>query len=212
MSTVLIVGAAPAQDEHGFYARLLAGAGVVIAADAAGEWCAGLGRVPDVTVGDFDSAAQGAAERLRAAGSGVVTLPTAKDVSDLDACVDEARRRGVRELTFAAAFTGRVDHNLASFGSVLAAADLGVRVEEPGWWAVPVTPEDPVSCLRLPGGTVFTVIAPGGATGVTIEGCVYPLSDAALEPLSSLGLSNIASGDGVGIRTGSGRLLVIVQR
>lgn len=212
MSAVLVAGAAAADDPGGFYPELLAAADVVIAADGAGEWCAALGRVPDVTVGDFDSASPGAAARLAAAGSAVVTLPAAKDISDLDACVVEARSRGASAITFTAAFSDRVDHTLAALGTFVAAADLRPRIEEPGWWAETVGPEHGPLRLELPGGVVFTVVSPSGARGVTIEGARYSLREAVLGPLSSRGLSNVSTGEAVTIRVAGGTLMVVVQR
>jgi thiamine pyrophosphokinase len=208
----LIVGAAPAADPGAFYASLIAAAEIVIAADAAGEWCTGLGRVPDATVGDFDSALQGAADRLASAGSSVTTLPVAKDESDLDACVLEARSRGARALTFTAAFSLRLDHTLAAFGSVLGAVDMQVSIEEPDWWAVASPADGGPVLLDLPAGTLFTVLAPAGADGVTIDGACFGLDGVRLDPLSSRGLSNVSTGECVKICAGEGRLLVMVQR
>jgi thiamine pyrophosphokinase len=212
MSGFLIVGAAPAPDPGGLYPVILAAARVVIAADAAGEWCAALGRVPEATVGDFDSSSAGAPARLAKAGSAVTTLSADKDISDLDACVLEARLRGATALTFTAAFSGRLDHTLAAFGTVIAASDLPSTIEEPAWRAMTVTNLDGPMALDLPESTVFTVISPCGATGVTIGGARYPLANADLRPLSSLGLSNLSAGRTVTISVEVGMLIVIVQR
>ena len=54
MTFTLVVGAAPAAGADDFYRGLLVSANAVVAADAAGPWCAALGRTPDVVVGDFD--------------------------------------------------------------------------------------------------------------------------------------------------------------
>jgi thiamine pyrophosphokinase len=211
MSDAIIVGAAPSADANDFYPLLLSRAKRVIAADAAGEWCVALGRVPDMTVGDFDSALDHAVERLGAAGSQVLVLPREKDVSDLDACLEQARTLGATRLTFTAAFADRVDHTLVAIGTVLRGADLGARIEEPAWWAETVTPARGPLRLRLGAGAVFTILAPGGASGVSVSGARFPLAEAALEPLASLGLSNVSAGDvTIGVRAGT--LLVVVQR
>lgn len=210
MNGALIVGAAPAAGRETFYRALLAEAGFVIAADAAGEWCASLGRVPDVVVGDFDSSRPGAAERLREAGARVVTLDVRKDVSDLDACVDEARALARTPLTFAAAFEGRPDHTLAAFGAVCRASAGGrAVVREPSWTAYALEGGDDALVLDLAPGTTFSVIAPAGARGVSLSGGSWPLDSVALEPLSSLGLSNVAISNVV-VEVEDGVVLVIV--
>jgi thiamine pyrophosphokinase len=118
MTHALVVGAAPATGAEVYYRALLGTYDLVVAADAAGEWCASLGRVPGVVIGDFDSSADGAADRLGAAGALVIRLPRDKDVSDLDAAVDAAIDHGATNVTLTAAFTGRIDHTLCAFGSL----------------------------------------------------------------------------------------------
>jgi thiamine pyrophosphokinase len=161
----LIVGAAPARHGEGFYRGLVSEYRLVIAADAAGEWCARLGRVPDVTVGDFDSAEPGAAERLLSLGSRVVRVRKCKDESDLELCVLEARRLGAMQVTFTAAFTERIDHTLSALGSVLGASGLEATVREPGWtgWSVGGG-ASPVRRIGVAPGATFSVIAPSGAS------------------------------------------------
>lgn len=208
MSGALVVGAAPAPDAGGFYRRLVAEAAAVVAADAAGEWCVALGRVPDVAAGDFDSAAPGAVERLRAAGAEVVEAEADKDESDLDIAVAAALGRFGPPLTLTAAFSGRMDHTLASFGA-LVRAGAGARVREPGWSAWAVHPGSPVKVV-LDAGAVFGVLAPAGAAGVTVTGARWPLAAARLEPLSSLGVSNEADGGLVAVSCEDGVVLVVV--
>jgi thiamine pyrophosphokinase len=210
MRDVLVVGAAPASHEDAFYRALLDSAESVIAADAAGEWCVRLGRVPDLTVGDFDSAEPDAASRLREMGSAVVGLPADKDVSDLDACVEQARAHGAKVVTLTAAFRGRVDHTLAAFGSALRAADLAVTIREPGWTAwVVLAGGEQIMPPSVPHGTVVSVLSPTGASGVTITGGRYALIDAKVEPLSSLGISNVITGERFRVSVADGAVIVI---
>jgi thiamine pyrophosphokinase len=59
-------------------------------------------------------------------------------------------------------------------------------------------------------GTLVSVLAPAGASGVAVEGVRWPLCDSRLEPLSGLGVSNEAVGGEVVVRTGAGALVVLV--
>jgi thiamine pyrophosphokinase len=210
MRTSLVVGAAPSMDAEAFYRNLLTAYDRVVAADAAGEWCVSLGRVPDIVVGDFDSAAPGAADRLLALGSKTVRLACEKDLSDLDAAIDAAIASGSASIDITAAFTGRPDHTLSAFGSLARAGGLvpaGAR--EPGWHAVAVSPTRPY-LGDLAAGTTFTVLAPAGAHAVRITGARFPLDDSDLDVLSSRGLSNVALGGRVCVEVGQGILFVIV--
>jgi len=210
----LIVGAVPVVGAEEFYRALLGGADTVIACDAAGEWCLALGRTPDLVVGDFDSARPGAKERLEAAGVEVRSFPTAKDESDLDLALAAARERGTSGVILTAAFSERLDHSLAAIGTALRAADLNPVIEEPTFRAFLVDAADrPAVHWSAPAGTTVSVIALVSSSGVTLDGLVYPLTEARLPLLSSLGLSNIVdSGGVVGVTVAQGTVLVIASR
>jgi thiamine pyrophosphokinase len=210
MTYTLIVGAVPVAGGESFYREMLGGAGHVVAADAGAEWCVGLGRVPDIAVGDFDSAADGAVERLRAAGVEVVVHPRDKDRTDLALAVELARDRWAAPLVLSAAFTERVDHTLAALGA-LTRAGTGARVAEPDWSAYACTPAAPLE-VDLEAGDTLSVIAVGPASGVTVEGVSWPLVSAHLETLSDLGVSNLAIGGRVRVSVTAGTLIVITPQ
>lgn len=213
-SSALIVGAAPAADAEDFYRQLLAEAAFVIACDAAGEWCVALGRTPDLAVGDFDSAEEGAAARLEALGCEVVLYPAAKDESDLDIALTQARARGFANVILTAAYSERLDHSLAAIGTLLRASDLGGTIEEPDFTAylAEATRSPVLEFTARPGATV-SVLGLVHSTGVTLTGLVFPLVDATLPLLSSLGLSNVVGPAGVvRVALASGTVLVIASR
>jgi thiamine pyrophosphokinase len=208
---VLIAGAAPEAGGDAYYRSLLAEAPVVIGADAGAEWAASLGRIPDVAVGDFDSAQPGAVQRLRDLGVDVVTFPGEKDFSDLDLALQEALSRGATRVTFTAASSLRLDHTLAALGALVAAAPLAGALDEPSLaaWALDGVMRPRLS-LDGPAGAVVSVIAVGApAEGVTLAGFRYPLAGARLQPLSSHGLSNELSCTVASVSVVTGRLLVL---
>ncbi|HEY5276048.1 MAG TPA: hypothetical protein VIK38_05865, partial [Coriobacteriia bacterium] len=132
MKHTLVVGAAPLPEHEGFYRDLLASSAHVVAADAAGEWCVGLGRVPDAVVGDFDGSVPGAPERLQALGASVEVHPVEKDATDLELAIARAIAMWDDPIVLTAAFTWRIDHTLAAVGA-LTRAGAGASVLEPGW-------------------------------------------------------------------------------
>jgi thiamine pyrophosphokinase len=208
MTYTLVVGAAPAEGRDDFYSALLSGAGRVVAADAAGEWCAGLGRVPDVVVGDFDSALPGAEARLAALGAEVVSYPCDKDETDLELAVDVARGLGDAPIVLTASFTRRVEHTLAAFGA-LARAGTGARAADPGWCAFLCDPGSDLS-LELADGAALSLIALADAAGVTMTGTAWTLEGADLRALAGRGISNRAVGGPVRVSTLSGSLALVL--
>ncbi|MDO9557025.1 MAG: thiamine diphosphokinase [Coriobacteriia bacterium] len=208
----LIIGAAPVDGSGSLIRSLATVCDMVIAADAAAEWCIAAGVVPDVAVGDFDSASPGALERLKQQRVNVVCFPAEKDASDLDLAIVIAREAGATELVFSACTSGRLDHTLAALGGVIAGADLHPVIREPhlSAWTLSSDVEKRLD-LVLPIHTTVSIFALGDALGVTLEGFRYPLVDATLHSLSSHGLSNITMSDKVTVTVASGTLLVIAS-
>ncbi len=209
MNRTLVVGAAPAPGHEPFYRQLLADSPHVVAADAAGEWCVALGRVPDLVVGDFDGSAAGAVERLRALGCVVETHPAAKDRTDLELAVDRAVASWDSPIALTASFTSRIDHTLAAFGTLMRAG-AGATANEPSWTAY-VCQDSHAVALDLDAGVTVSVLALGTECAVTIEGARWPLHSAPLPPLSGLGISNSASGGPFRVSVTNGFAAVIVE-
>lgn len=209
MRYALVVGAAPLAQEEDFYRALIDRAAFVVAADAAGEWCVGLGRVPDVALGDFDSALPGARERLASLGAEVLSFPREKDETDLELAIDVARRRFDTPIVLTAAYSGLLDHTLAALGALMRAGD-GASVQEPGWTGYVVAPNKPLH-IRVGSGTTFSVLAVGEATGVEVSGAIWPLVAATLAPLSGHGVSNVTSGDELVVSVREGALIVLIR-
>lgn len=207
MKRLLVVGAAPVAGADDFYRRLLADAAHVVAADGAGEWCVRLDRIPDVVVGDFDSAQPGAEERLAALGAGVERHPSDKDLTDLELAVDVALARWETPVCLTAAFTGRIDHTLAAIG-LLVRAGSGASIAEPGWRGWACAPGRPVR-VGMPPGTTFSVIAVEPCTGVNVSGGRWDLRNHCLDPLSGRGVSNEAAGGEIAVTVATGRLVVM---
>jgi thiamine pyrophosphokinase len=65
-------------------ADLLTDADLVVAADGGASWLVTLLRMPDLLVGDLDSAPPALVEELEAAGVPIERHPVDKDASDLE--------------------------------------------------------------------------------------------------------------------------------
>lgn len=209
---VLIVGAAPAPGGSAHYASVIAAADVVIAADGGLHVCLKAGRVPDVCVGDFDSVDGMRLEKARAAGARIVRHRADKDASDLDLALDEARAIGAGRVTFTAAFSSRIDHTVAALGTLLRSADLHGSADEPSVTMYALETGGGPLALTAQEGTTISVFALGGRATVTLRGVRYPLSKHILDPLSSLGLSNVATAAEQSVAVHDGRILVTVSR
>jgi thiamine pyrophosphokinase len=208
---IVVVGAAPRAGAEAWYRELIGRAGMLIAADAGVAVCLEADRVPDVCVGDFDSADPADIAAAVAAGARVVRLPSRKDESDLDRAVAEARALGADGLTLTACFSDRLDHTLAAIGTLLRAADSMAVGREPDVTLYGLDAQArPVLRTDEAAGTLVSVFAIGGGATVSARGLEYPLESTRLDALSSLGLSNVAVGGDVVVQVASGSVLVVV--
>ena len=208
----LIVGAVPSSDARDFRTSLIRAADFVVAADAGLEVCLDAGRLPDLCVGDFDSVHSSALESALEAGVVVERHPVEKDLTDLDLALDAVRARGLRGVAFTAVLGERLDHTLAALGTLMRAVDLGAVAIEPD---VMVHPLDarirPSLVLEAPVGATVSVLAATGSARVSLEGFRYPLLDTDVLPLSSLGVSNIATETVQRVTVSAGQVFVLVR-
>jgi thiamine pyrophosphokinase len=210
MTFTLVVGAAPLPGHEPFYRELLAAASHVAAADAAGEWCVGLGRVPDVVVGDFDGAREGAPERLSALGAAVEVHSPSKDETDLELAVARALATWDCPVVLTAAFSERIDHTLAALGA-LVRAGAGARAEEPSWTAYVCRPGEPQELILEPG-AIVSVVPLTEAPLLTIDGAQWPLVGVPVPLLSGRGVSNRALGGRFAASATNGMAAIIVLK
>lgn len=207
----LVVAACPRVGSPAFYRRLIARYPCVIAADGGIDVCLTAGRVPDICVGDFDSASARGLEKARTAGAEIVRVPAEKDRSDLEIALATAAERGHDDVTVTAAFAGRADHLLAAFGALLHAPCPRVRGVDPGLecHALDAALEASLE-LHLAPGTLLSLFAADPRTIVSASGVRYPLTAEPLEPWTAHGLSNVATAPRQSLTVHAGRLLVVI--
>ena len=178
----------------------------VIAADGGYTSLAGIGVVPDLLVGDFDSLAQ------RPAEVPVHVFPVEKDDTDMGLAILEGWQRGYREFALYGADGGRIDHLLANLQLLggLSARGATPRLIGSAFDVYAVTD----GALTLPPrerGTLVSVFCHGAiAEGVTLTGLKYPLLEATLTCDRPLGVSNEYSEGVATVTVGKGTLLVFV--
>ena len=161
----------------------------VIAADGGAAKCLDATVVPDLVVGDLDSLDAESERELRHRAVLFATVPVDKDVSDLDIAVEAARALGASSLVVVGALGGRVDHELAGLGTLARAADLSPELVASGVTALVLSPAGQATA-SVSGPALFSLMPLLGAARVSCAGARWMLTNAHLEPISSLGLSN----------------------
>lgn len=210
MDPALLVCAAPLPGHRRYYQTLISSwVGRIIAVDAGADLCYTSARPPDVLVGDFDSISAIAHEYARDAGALLRSAPTEKDVTDLDLALSVARELDLERVVVTAAWSGRLDHTISALGSVLADTRLTVDLLDPGTSGSVLDARGRQAVgLEGPGAT-FSIFAATSHVNVSCTGVRYPLDNAELPPLASLGVSNVVITDGAVVIAERGRLLVL---
>lgn len=205
----LIVGGAPCVLEP-FRADLISRATRVVAVDGGGDLCFAADRIPDVLVGDMDSISNDAYRFALSGGSRILELRVRKDVTDLEAALELARAEDWMTPTLTAVLGGRSDHELAVWGSLVAAASLQPLVSEPSTLAA-VLSQSGRSTFELDGpGRTFSLLSTCGPVVVSAQGVEYPLDQGTLGALTGQGVSNRVTDHAV-ITVHAGTLLLIAE-
>lgn len=166
----------------------------IIAADAGIKHAGMLGVVPELWVGDFDSASPALQGDL--ADVPQLRFETEKDKTDGELAVAEALSRGATSLVLAGAFGGpRADHAFLH-------AALAIRRAKEGL-SVLVTSGTQEGSPLLPGsrnfeyedGTMFSILGFSHLSGLTVIGAKWPLDSVEVPFGSSLTISNEVRGD-----------------
>lgn len=201
-----------AQDSRGLILAVAERADLVLAADGGARYAMAAGIVPDLIVGDMDSLGEDLAREMETRGAELERHPVRKDKMDGHLAVLAAKERGATVADFLCAAGGK-------FGAVFAVPHILLAAERRGlrsslitdWGSMFVVEAGSRAVQGSVGDSVSVFPLDGTATGVTLDGMAYPLTNATLEPGDTLGFHNeLVSGEAT-VRVGQGTLLVVQE-
>ena len=178
----------------------------LIAADSGMMHAAALRAVPELWVGDFDSAGSELTVQYRDVPR--ETYPAEKDMTDGAIAVAEAIRRGASEILLLGGLGGQTDHTAGLLGQGIAIARKGLAClltsgAEEAWPLIPGRMR-----ADLPPETRLSIIPFSDLEGLDLTGVKWPLEQRDVPLGSTLTLSNVALGP-VEIRLRSGHAVAI---
>ena len=182
---------------------------LVIAADAGLAVAAALDLDVDLLVGDLDSVEPTALEAARAAGVRIERHPIAKDRTDLEIAMDQARAAGAELVTVVGGAGGRFDHLIAVPLLLASSAYAGMRITAVTGAAVLTVVRGSRVITGRAGELIGLMAVHGDARGVTTTGLRYPLVHEDLKAGSSRGVSNVLDAPTVTVSVNDGALLAI---
>ena len=183
---------------------------LVIAADGGLKHLDGLGVIPDLLVGDFDSLDFGRRGKIAVE---VVRLAKEKDDTDTAAAVKIGLERGCRTFHLCGCGGGRFDHTVANLQLLTFLSKKGAAgfLYGSDFVATAVT-DGEIKFGKEKTGFVSVFASDGTAEGVNITGLKYPLTNAQLTCDFPLGVSNEFVGERSVVSVKSGTLLIVYGR
>lgn len=101
----------------------------IIAADKGSECLYKYGIIPNLLVGDFDSANKEILDEVKEQTQEVLEFPPEKDYTDTEIAIIEAIKRGAKNIYLFGATGSRIDHTLGNIGLLLTTKKKGVYLE-----------------------------------------------------------------------------------
>ncbi|PLP60086.1 thiamine diphosphokinase [Mesorhizobium loti] len=182
----------------------------VIAADSGIRHADMLGLLPELWVGDFDSAPAHLPAHLAKVPQ--ERFPAEKDSTDGELAVSIALKCGATKMNLVGAFGGaRADHAFLHLALALRLAEQGIDVllTSGAQEGIPVLPGQ-AKTFDYDEGTLFSVLGFSKLTDLTIKGAKWPLHKVEMPFGSSLTISNAVKGR-LEIALGSGRALLLAH-
>lgn len=179
----------------------------VICADGGYLRAAELGVIPDVILGDFDSA-----PFPKDAACEVIVTPSEKDDTDTMLAVRLAIERGYDYIMLYGGLGGRLDHTVANLQAAVFAKENGASLTLVGDKNTAFIIENETVRLPKKDGYLSVFSYSNECSGVTESGVKYPLNNATLKSGMPIGVSNEILADFCEISVEKGKLLIIISR
>ena len=209
MKRALIVGGGPVNLEL-LRQELDQKPDLIIAADFGGYYCAELGIIPEVLMGDFDSLSSLLVDKLMNAGARVIPYPARKDETDMELALDLAITEGSNRIHIVGGLGRRLDHTLSNIGLFLKALAHHVEVHLLDENHDITATSHSAVLSRKPGWAVSLIPLTMKASGIFTTGLLYPLENADLFFEKSRGIHNEFTAETATIQVVEGILLVIL--
>lgn len=188
----------------------------MIAVDGGYDTCRKYAIVPDLIVGDFDSAQESdmpqIAEIAKIAPDHVVVLPTEKDDTDMLASIRIGLLEGCQEFRIYGGMGGRLEHTLANLQCLIYLKQCS---------AVGYLMDDKMTAFVMQNETVWFKPEAKGflslfsigekASGVTIRNLKYEMQDGEITNSFPIGISNEFIGKRSSVTVEQGMLAVILS-
>ncbi len=186
----------------------------IIAADGGTSHALALGLVPDIIIGDLDSAPSDL-QPLKEKGTQVIQYPADKNETDLELAIQYALTLNPGQVIILAALGGRLDQtlgNIALISGLKQAQDSALDLRLDDGIEEVLFCGARVQINGIAGDLVSLIPWQGEVTGIVTTGLKWRLQNEVLYPDKTRGISNEMLGHMANVRIKSGSLLVVHRR
>ncbi len=188
----------------------------VIAVDGGLSYCSILNVEPHVIIGDFDSLSEGEKQALEVLleeiPDRIITLPTAKDDTDMLAALKYGLKLGYKDFRIYGGTGGRFDHTLANIQCLLFLKNNGATgYLVDGTGMIFVIQNEAIHLNRNLEGVLSLFCLGKEAKGVNIENMKYVVKDYTLKNDYPIGISNEFIGEEAIVSVEDGELVCMIQ-
>lgn len=202
MKRAVIIAGAPKFDPD-FLRSEIKETDFVIVADFGAKVAEQIGIIPNLAVGDFDTA-------LTPSGNfEVIKLSPVKDCTDTHFACEQAVHRGFKEVALLNVVGSRVDHTYANFLCLNYLFEKGVNACIKNESTLAYIIDKPISSLKSNYKFLSLFSMFDDIKDLTLRGVKYPLTNHFLSATSPLCISNEIDSGVASISFSSGKLLVI---
>lgn len=208
MKALIVAGGCPPGAE--LLHQCVRQADLLVAADRGVEVCLEEELIPDILIGDLDSAPPAVLTEARMRIGEILKAPCEKNETDLELAAAVCVQRGADDICILGASGGRTDHLLGNLHVLLHLHFSGIKAKL----------EDENEIIRIIDGTArftgipgqtLSLIPAGKAARVSAQGLYYPLDELLLTWDDARGISNRITDENVCITT-TGPLYLIRRK
>ncbi|UPA29563.1 thiamine diphosphokinase [Terrisporobacter glycolicus] len=182
----------------------------IIGADGGCNHLYKMNIIPNYIIGDLDSINNDLVEYYKNKNVFFKKYPSHKDETDSEICIYLAKELKAEEIDFYGSLGGRIDHTLANIGLMHYVREMNITPRI-------ITSEEEITIIRneeiilngKKGDTVSVVPIMSDVNNITLKKLEYPLNNAKMGYLSSLGISNVMLEDECIIKIEDGYALII---
>ncbi|NLM13681.1 MAG: thiamine diphosphokinase [Epulopiscium sp.] len=198
--------------DYSFYKEYVDHADYIICADSGMEHGRILNIVPDIIIGDFDSASEETILFFKDKNVPFVTFPSKKDKTDTEISLEYAIEKNPSQIWIAGGLGSRFDHTLGNVHLLYLALQQNVTATLINEYNQIHLIDKEIIISGNKNDIVSLIPFTMEVRGVCTEGLYYALKEATLTAGSSYGISNVMISSKARISIQSGLLLVIQSK